>query len=173
MAVGDYRTHLPSPSHPFVFQVRERTRSRTRAAVWSITLATEPGTFTHSGALATKVLFSCHWQTVDLKALCFCTLSIGLGRGWRRGGGERKPFIWKPLKTFLIQSDQQNPKVSPNPVSPSVLCLYFLLTFLWKSCVPFTLRNNQSYLFWQQCANICCIKRPTRNQTPMVLSECH
>lgn len=68
------------------------------------------------------------------------------------------------MKILLIQSDQQNTEVSSWQISQSPLCLTFLLTFPLKSHVPFALRNKESYLFWQQCANIYCIKIPKQSK---------
>lgn len=63
-----------------------------------------------------------------------------------------------------MHSDQQNTKLSSCQVSLSPFCLNSLFTFLLKSYVLSTLRNNKSYLFWQQCENIYCIKIPKRSK---------
>lgn len=117
----------------------------------------EPRTVSHFHLLSTKVLFSSHWQTVHLKALCFSTLDVGLEK-------KETAFYIKALENVSHTSYQQNTKVSSCQMSPSPLCLNFLLTFLLKSRVPFALRKNESYLSWQQYANICCITVPKQSK---------
>lgn len=114
-------------------------------------------------SLSAKVLLSSNWQIVLLKTLFFYP------RCWLEEKKKQLPFTLKLFKMFLKQSDQQSTKVSACQISPSPLCLNFLLTFLLKSHVPFALRNSESYLFWQQCANIYCIKVPKQREKWILL----
>lgn len=83
-------------------------------------------------------------------------------RCWLEEKKKQLPLHCKALqKCFSIRSAEHKSFCLPNF---PILCLNFLLTFLWKAMFPLFLGIANLICSWQQCANIYCIKVPKQRE---------